>query len=520
MLVSSQKDHEIIALKSKINSLSIAHQAEVDALKEQVTKLAQKLTWFEEQLKLGRDKRFGKSSEQTHSVQTTLNLFDDNESDEVTETEVPISAERVRVTYERAKPKPGRKIDTSNLPREQMVHDLKEEEKVCTCCNNPLCKVGEDKSEQLELIPAKIKVIEHITLKYACKNKNCETIKQSKKPEAPIQKCMAGTSLIVDVIIKKYDHHLPLYRQSKILAQNKIDIPDNTLGNWVMGAAEVLSPLGEAFWHQVTLSNYIQADETTVRILYPDKKGYMWAYQSLDPKNRFIVFEFDLTRAGRVAANRLKNFKGILQTDGYGGYEKIGKQKDIVHLGCWDHARRKFVAALKICSNKTTGVAAQLLTLTNSLYDIEREIKEKNNDERYRARQEKSKPILDKIFNYAKTINALPKSVLGDAITYLKNNEVYLMRYINDGRSQVSNILTENQIRPFAIGRKNWLFVGNEESANKSALLYSLIQSCKINNLDIRKYLEYVLNHAHDIRRGNINPVSLLPQFIKPEMLG
>jgi len=515
MLISNQKDYEINTLKSQV----ISYQSENKFLKEQITKLAQKLAWFEEQLKLGRDKRFCKQSEQTNTIQTILNLFDDNESDEVTETIEPINATRERVTYERAKPKPGRKIDTTNLPREQIVHDLKDHEKICTGCNNPLCKIGEDKSETLELIPAQIKVIEHITPKYACKS--CESIKQAKKPEGPIQKCMAGTSLIVDVIIKKYDHHLPLYRQSKIFAQSKIDIPDNTLGNWVMGAAEVLSPLGSAFWDQVTSSSYIQADETTVKILYPDKKGYMWAYQSLDPKNQFIVFEFDLTRAGSVAENRLKDFKGILQTDGYGGYEKIGKQKDVVHLGCWDHARRKFVAAFKICSNKDGGLPAQFLTLINSLYDTEREIKEKNNNDRYRIRQEQSKPILEKIFEKAKSINALPKSTLGDALTYLKNNERYLMRYINDGRAQISNILTENQIRPFAIGRKNWLFVGNEESANKSALLYSLIQSCKINDLDVRKYLTFVLNRAHDIRRGNIDPKSLLPQFIgASEMLG
>ena len=183
----------------------------------------------------------------------------------------------------------GSNIDTSNLVREQIIHDLTAAEKICACCNNALCKIGEDKSEQLELVPAQIKVIEHITLKYACKNKNCETIKQSKKSEAPIQKCMAGASLIVDVVIKKYDHHLPLYRQSKIFTQDGIDIPDNTLGNWVMGAATVLEPLKKTFWEKIILSHYLQVDETPVKILHPDKKGYLWAYQSLDPGNKFIL---------------------------------------------------------------------------------------------------------------------------------------------------------------------------------------------------------------------------------------
>lgn len=494
--------------------------AENSALKEQVEKLNAQILWFKEQVKLIRHKQFGKQSEQMKALQTVLPLFDDSESDEVTETQEPISASKIRVTYERERKKKtnGRNIDTTNLPREQIVHDLKEEEKICTGCNNPLCKMGEDKSETVEFIPAQIKVVEHITPKYACRS--CEKIVAAKKPEEALQKCMAGTSFIVDVIVKKYDHHLPLYRQSKIFLQDKIDIPDNTLGNWVMGAADVLFPLAKALWEQVILSNYIQADETTVKVLYPDKKGYMWAYHSLDPKNRFIVFEFDLTRAAHVPEKRLKNFKGLLQTDGYAAYIKIGEQEGVTHYGCWDHARRKFVAAIKVSNNNCTGVSAQLLALINSLYDIERAIKEKSVDDRYQVRQEKSKPVLDKIFEKAKSIKALPKSTLGDALTYLKNNEPYLMRYIDDGRAQISNILTENQMRPFAIGRKNWMFVGNVESANKSALLYSIIQSCKMNNIDFRKYLIYVLNHAHAMRRGDIDATSLLPQFVNPEILG
>jgi transposase len=491
--------------------------AENEALKEQLKKANNKIIWFEEQVKLARHRKFGKQTEQTQSLQTILPLFDDNQSDEVTETETPISAEKIRVTYEREKKKKtnGRNIDTTHLPREQIIHDLTETEKTCICgCQ--LTKIGEDKSEQLELIPAQIKVIEHITPKYTCRD--CETIKSAKKTNPPIQKCMAGASLIVDVIIKKYDHHLPLYRQSKILLQNGIDIPDNTLGNWVMGAADVLFPLEQAFWMQLIQSRYLQADETTVKILYPDKKGYIWAYHSLDPKNRFILFEFNLTRSGSVPENRLKGFRGILQTDGYAGYERVGNQENIIRIGCWDHARRKFTDTIKVSGNKT-GLAHKCLRLINLLYDIERDIKEATPEVRYETRQKKSKPILNKLFNLANTIKALPKSTLGTAITYLKNNERYLLQYIEDGRMQISNILIENQMRPFAIGRKNWLFVGNESSANKSAFLYSLIQSCKLNKIDFRKYLIYVLNNAHAMRRGDIDLKSLLPQFINPEIL-
>jgi transposase len=494
--------------------------AQNSALKEQLDKANTQILWFKEQIKLIRHRHFGRQSEKTESMQ--FSLFDESESDEVLATETQTDAQKmadlVTVTYTRPRNKKivGRKIDTSNLPRERIVHDLASDQKTCAC-SALLALIGEDVSEQLELIPAQLKVIEHVKLKYACKD--CKTIISAKKEiESPIAKSMAGSTLIADVIIKKYDHHLPLYRQSKIFAQSGVIIPDNTLGNWVMGAADVLSPLGDALWKQVIKSRYIQADETPVKILKPDKKGYMWAYHSLESKNRFIAFEFNISRSASVPENRLKYFKGLLQTDGYAGYHAIGKQEGVIHYGCWDHARRKFVAVIKVSGNPN-GIAGQLLTLINSLYEIEREIKEKSTNDRYQTRQEKSKPILEKIFSIGKSIKALPKSTLGDALTYLKNNEPYLMRYIDDGRAQMSNILTENQMRPFAIGRKNWMFVGNEDSANKSALLYSLIQSCKINNIDMRKYLIYVLNKAHAMRRGDVDAKSLLPQFIDPELL-
>jgi len=518
--ISNANKTDVLALKSVIATLqdnNINLQAQNESLQEQLTKACAKIKWFEEQIKLGRQYRFGKQSETSRALQ--IPLFDDFESDEVEETVKPIDAETEQVTYSRKKRNGSqRTIDTSKLPRETVIHDLSPEEKMCACCNKEMQKIGEDKSEKIDYIPAQLKVIEHITPKYACKP--CDTIASAKKPESPIQKSMATANFIADVVIKKYDEHLPLYRQSKILERDGIDISDNTLGNWVMGAADVLSPLGEALFKQVSVSKYLQADETRVKILKPDKKGYMWVYQGLDPGNRFVMLEFDLTRAASVPDNRLKDFTGLLQTDGYSGYVNLGKKSDVIHLGCWDHARRKFVDADKVCAAKGSGAAAQFIALINKLYKIEREIKDTSNEKRYQVRQEKSKPILDALFDKAKKINALPKSTLGTAITYLQNNEAELRRYSDHGNAQISNCLTENIIRPFAIGRKNWLFVGNETSANKSALLYSLIQTCKINKINVRAYLTYVLNQAHAMRRGEIDPTTLLPQFINSEILG
>jgi hypothetical protein len=206
-----KRDYKLEILSRKNDEVVSQLRAEIEALKEQIKKLNDKLTWFEEQVKPSRHRQFAKQSEKTQSLQTVLPLFDDFESDEVTETITPIDAQRERITYSRKKPgsKNGRNIDTSNLPREQVVHDLSEAEKTCVC-GFQLIKIGEDKSEQFELIPEQLKVIEHITPKYTCRS--CETIKAAKKPESPIPKCMASSSLIVDVITKKYDHHLPFYR--------------------------------------------------------------------------------------------------------------------------------------------------------------------------------------------------------------------------------------------------------------------------------------------------------------------
>ncbi len=493
-------------------------QAENSALKkvlvqkdQQLQQAHQQIEWFKEQFKLIRQRQFGKRSETSQTL--NLTLFDEQVSDEVTETVEPIDEEREEVTYSRRKPKRGRNIDTSKCPRERRIHDLPEHEKMCDC-GHALEKMGEDISEQLNYIPA---VIEHVRLKYTCRH--CETARSAPKPEQALPKSLASNTLIAEVIIKKYDHHLPLYRQSKIWLQEGLDIPDNTLGNWVMGAADVLAPLGDALWRQLPSVRLLQADETPVKILKPDKKGYLWGYNSLDPGNRFIRFEFSLSRGGEIPNHRLQQFHGILQTDGYSGYNAFRAHPSIVNLGCWDHARRKVTDVIKVNNHNETGLAGKLLKPINQLYKLERQCKQASIEERYATRQEKAKPLLEKIFCLVRQASVLPKSTLGTAITYLHNNEPYLKKYIDYGDTQMSNCLMENQIRPFAIGRKNWLFVGNEVSANKAALLYSLIQSCKINRINPRQYLIAVLDKVHAMRRREIDPATLLPQFIDNDLL-
>jgi len=483
-----------------------------------INKLENEIRWFKEQMKLSRHPQFGRSSEQSSALQIEI-IFNDEVTPETESDETPEAqeAESEQITSKPRKKKScGRKLDTSRLPRERRIHDLMEEEKTCPCgCR--MEKISEETSEQIEHIPEQLKVIEHVRYTYACRP--CEAIKTATKAESPIPKSMAAASLLTDVIIKKYDHHLPLYRQSQILTQQGFAIPDNTLGNWVMQSAEALLPLGEALWEQLNHIHRLQCDETPVKILKPDKEGYLWVYHSTEPGNRFIHFEFTLSRSGDHPKRRLKNYHGFFQTDGYSGYNAQRAQAGIINIGCWDHARRKFVDVIKINGNNKSGKAGEMLHLISKLYEVEEAIRGKTVEERRAERQEKAKPLLALIHSKLCNIHAIKQSALGKAVTYALNQWEYLSRYVEYGEVEISNCWTENQIRPFALGRKNWLFVGNETSANKSALLYSLIQSCKLNNIHPRRYLIYVLNQAHHMRRKEIDPVTLLPQFINKELL-
>lgn len=512
-MLKEEENREITEILSDISADKVAViESLLIAKDSKILALEKEINWLKEQFKLSQQRNFGRSSENSQTLQMEIIFNEDGGITEPTEKE-----DVEHISYTRRKNKTcGRKLDTSKLPREQQLHDLQADEKICSCgCQ--LKKIGEDISEQIERIPEQFKVIEHVRPKYACPR--CETIKTAPKPECPIPKCMATSGFIADVIIKKYDHHLPLYRQSKILLQAGLDIPDNTLGNWVMGSAEILIPLGEALQQQFEKIRILQADETPVKVLKPDKEGYLWAYHSCEPGNRFIFFEFSLTRSGENVNRRLKDYQGLLQSDGYSGYNGQRKKPGIIHVGCWDHARRKFAEVIKINGSNKTGKAGEMLEIINKLYEIEREVKDKSFMERKMLRQEKAKSLLELIYSKLKKINAPPQSALGKAVQYALNQWPYLSNYIDYGEAEISNCWIENQIRPFALGRKNWLFVGNELSANKSALLYSLIQTCKLNQINPRHYLMYVLNQVHRMRRKEIDPETLLPQFIDKKIL-
>lgn len=474
-----------------------------------------RVSWFEEQIQLARQQRFGKSSEKSSVAQLDLfNAIDDVSAIESAEEEPALTE---TITYTRAKKqKLGRNIDTSLLPRTQEIHDLEAHEKICVDCKTNLHKVGDDISEQLEIIPKQIYVIEHIHPQYACRV--CETMHSATKTPSPIVKSMAGASLITDVVVNKYEYHLPLYRQSKILKGLGSDIPDNTLGNWVMQAGNALQPIAAALQNEIKQIHYLQVDETPVKVLEADKKGYMWCYLSPLPGQRLIQFRFHLSRGGDVVNTELEEFSGLLQSDGYAGYTQLREKPRIISFGCLTHARRKFAEIIKIATPKSAGKAHEALSYFAELYRIEGNAKELklSPDERKKLRQKEAVPILNNFFEWLSQSKSQvpPESKIGKAIAYTLGQWPHLINYVNYGEVEADTNGVENQIRPFAVGRRNWLFVGHEESAQIGALFYSLIQSAKLNDINPRVYLHYLLTQVHALRKKEVEPLLLLPHRI------
>lgn len=309
---------------------------EIHQLHERVTSLEEENARLKELLRLQQERLFGKKSEISSSI---LNPATKPASLSPPKTTVVMSHTR------QIPPRGNRKFNSDLLPKYTVIHDLSDDKKDCACCGKAMHMIGQDKSEQLEIIPVQYCLIEHIRLKYGCRP--CDSIVMSPKPAAPIPKAIAGASLLTDVILNKYQYHLPLYRQSKIMKSHHMIIPDKTLANWVMASGDALLKIYEAMWI-ILQRRYLQIDETPVKVLETNKKGYVWAYFAPNVHKGLVVFEFSLTRESSVVENRLKTFKGLMQTDGYAGYDSSRKRDDITGFGCFSHARRKFSEVVKI----------------------------------------------------------------------------------------------------------------------------------------------------------------------------
>jgi len=453
-----------------------------------------------EQFRLSQQKQFGKSSE-TSDAQ--LGLFNEAESiacEEKVESEKSESEEK-----QKPRNKPKRRALPKDLPRETVIHDISDADKICTDCGHALHKMGEAKSEQLEFVPAQVKVIENIRLKYSCRCCEQQGIKTQVKiapaPNAPIPKSMATPSLLSHVITNKYQYALPLYRQESLFKQYGIDLNRKTLSSWMLKIIPLLSPVYERL-HRVQLEqNVIHADETPLKVIHVDKsKCYMWVYctgtdsptknfeSKKDKPPNIVIYDYKNSRSSQCVNDYLKNYNGYLQVDGYAGYENT----KTTLVGCWAHARRKFMDVKKSQVKGKTGKADWAINHIQKLYRIEKEIKDKSTNEKHQARQEQSRPLLDEFKTWLdkSTQHVPPTSGIGKAVSYCIKQWPKLKIYIECGELNIDNNRAERAIKPFVIGRKNWMFANTENGATASAVLYSLIETAKANGVIPFDYLK------------------------------
>ena len=462
----------------------------ITTLQDELTRVQRENASLRHQLDLLCQRLFGKKSERVTPDQLRLAFAQlANEPSAASEPIEMDSGERPGPGRRHRVPPPGRRPLPPALPRERIEIDLPEADKVCTCGHRKT-QIGEAVTEKLEYVPASLRVIETVRLKYACSRCH-EGVVEAPAPPQALEKSLAGEGLLAHVVVSKYVDHVPLYRQERIFLRQGVDLSRTTLCGWVAAVATALTPIGDEHRRQVTAATYLQTDDTPVTILESSggsRKGRLWTY--LDPISRQVVFDATPTHERDGPEAFLASFAGDLQADAYTGYDALYATGRIREIGCWAHARRGFVEAL------TTDVRAALtVALIQQLYDVERAGAELSTDARRDLRQAESVPLLAKIGaerdQLARTV--LPKSPLGDALRYLTNQWMALQRFVDDGRLAMDNNRAENQLRVVALGRKNWLFAGSFEGARRAALLYSLVQSCKLIDVPADEYLKDVL---------------------------
>ena len=485
---------------------------DVEALREiirqqqaQIEQKTELISTLEEYLRLLKRKHFGTSSERTPVDQ--LGLFNEAEAMVAADKAMADTDQPETVVAAHTRKKSGRKPLPDMLPRVEIVHDLPEDEKVCAHDGHVLEEIGREVSEQLEIIPATIQVLRHIRPKYACPQ--CKTgIQIAPVPPQPIPKSFASAGLLAHVATSKYVDALPLYRQEGMLRRLGIDLPRATLANWMIKSGQLVVPLVNLIRDQLVGGDYLQCDETRFQVLKESGKpaqsqSYLWVLRGGTEEQPLLLYDYDPSRSSEVPMRLLEGFQGFLQTDGYEGYTAIGSMGGVIHVGCWAHARRKFDEALRAQGknqkkgskrSKKQGKAEQGLRFIGKLYRIEREAAEMSAEERHRIRDERSRPLVDALRDWldASVGSVPPQSLTGKALGYLDKQWPKLVRYLEDGRLRMDTNLVENAIRPFVVGRKNWMFADTVRGAEASANLYTVIETAKANGVEPYAYLRHV----------------------------
>ncbi len=483
--------------------------------------LRERVRWLEEQIRLAQQRRFGASSERSDAAQ--LHLFNEAEAEAASAVEAP--AEHETITYQRKKKTPGqRDAALQHLPTERIEYRLPPEAQQCSACMGPLHEMGEEVRRELQVIPATIKVVEHVRMKYSCRT--CEE-QALRTPivTAPMRRpvypgSLASASLLAHILHQKFTLGLPLYRQEQDWARLGVPLSRQTMANWVMFAAqEWLAPLYQILHDRLRQRDILHADETALQVLHEDGRAaetqsYMWLYRTGRDAPAIVLYEYQKTRGKEHPKKFLDGFKGYLQVDGYAGYHDLPA---IILVGCFAHVRRYWMEALQTipkADRAGPSLARVGLDFCNRLFAVERDLREKNPAERRDGRRVRSAPILAAFHAWliGQQPQVVPKSATGRAITYTLNQWPALQTFLEDGRLEIDNNRAERSIKPFVIGRKGWMFANAPRGARASAMTYSIVETAKENGLNPQAYLQYLFEELPN--RDLTNPAiweDLLP---------
>lgn len=513
------KVQELLALVAEKDRLLEAHQKHLTDKDQLIREQQRYIELMEEQLRLATIRKYAASSEKTPWQGS---LFDEAELEVALEE----LSEQLPDEEPVEKPKKNRKRGFSgNLPRQQIYLYLPEEDKA-GATRTFFSKV----KEELDFVPAQVKVLEYWQEKAVFVEEGQEMMVAAPRPVHPLGKCFASLSLLTHIVVSKYADGLPLYRLEQQFKRYGTDLDRTNMANWIIRLDEVFRPLMNLIREAQREGDYLQADETRLQVLKePGKPAtsdkWMWVIRGGPPDRPAVIFEYDASRSGEVPVRLLEGFQGILQADGYSGYNQVCQDQGITRIGCWDHTRRKFVEAVKVSKpkrktkKKQTSKAEQAVTTIRRLYAIEQGIKQQTDDKKKKVRQEKSLPVLQefKAWLEKNVSRVLKGSQTHTAITYTLNQWEYLTGYCDDGKLHISNAWVENAIRPFAVGRRAWLFADTPHGARASATCYSLIETAKVNGLDPYAYIRHVLaniGEADTLERVE----ALLPWNVKTQI--
>ena len=482
--------------------------AYIEHLENTIKELQAQINNLTEMLRLMQKQKFGSSSEKTpkDGVPGQLSLF--NEAEAEADDSSPEPVKKTVKGYLRTEPKTKREELIKDLPVREIPCDIPEENKFCAKCGTALVPMGKETvREELEYIPAQLRIVRYVRWTYECpkcKHSDERYIVKAPVPTSLMNHSLASPSSVANVMYQKYVNAQPLYRQEKDWEQLGIALSRTTMANWIIRCSEdYFFPVIDHLRGQLLSRDIVHCDETPVQVLKengkkPQTKSYMWLYRTgNDGRPPVILYDYQPSRNGDNAAEYLKTFKGYVHSDGYSGYNKLA---DITRCGCWAHLRRKFVEAIpqKKAEGSPPTDAETGRDYCNRLFKIEEDLAELSPEDRYLQRLELEKPVLKAFWCWLENVKVLKGSALGKAVTYAINQKPYMENYLRDGRLSISNNAAENAIRPFTVGRKNWLFSDTPKGAKASAAVYSIVETAKANDLNVFTYLEYLLMYMPD----------------------